>query len=132
MKLSADYLKAKRAAEAAMPVLSRIVKDEAKVRDTKFAPSAEENNARFKKVMDTFPGSKGTPEKTFKTLRSVTIEGTFPELKGRFSTPTGRGQATNVRAAGANAMRDLLKQVKGKKFTHATATVSFGTVQVEE
>ena len=75
---------------------------------------------------------KGNPEKTFKTLRSVTIEGTFPELKGRFSTPTGRGQATNVRAAGANAMRDLLKQVKGKKFTHATATVSFGTVQVSE
>lgn len=72
------------------------------------------------------------PKKTTKALRSVTIEGTFPELKGRFSTPTGRGQATNVRAAGANAMRDLLKQVKGKKFTHATATVSFGTVQVEE
>jgi hypothetical protein len=49
----------------------------------------------------------------------------FPELKGRFSTPTGRGHATNVRAARANAMRDLLKQVKGKKFRNATATISF-------
>jgi hypothetical protein len=50
---------------------------------------------------------------------------TLPELKGRFSTPTGRGHATNVRAANANAMRDLLKQVKGKKFRNATATISF-------
>ena len=58
-------------------------------------------------------------------LKAVNIEATFPELKGRFSTPTGRGHATNVRAARANAMRDLLKQVKGKKFRSATATISF-------
>lgn len=58
-------------------------------------------------------------------LKTVNIEATFPELKGRFSTPTGRGHATNVRAARANAMRDLLKQVKGKKFRNATATISF-------
>ena len=100
----------------------------------KLSKDYEKLKAEFERSSPTpeAPGSKGNPEKTFKTLRSVTIEGTFPELKGRFSTPTGRGQATNVRAAGANAMRDLLKQVKGKKFTHATATVSFGTVQVEE
>jgi hypothetical protein len=67
-----------------------------------------------------------------KTLKSVTIEAVFPELRGRFAMPDGRGQASNLRAAGANAMRDLLKQVKGKKFTHATATLSFDTVQVEE
>jgi hypothetical protein len=58
-------------------------------------------------------------------LKAVNIEATFPELKGRFSTPTGRGHATNVRAARANAMLDLLKQVKGKKFRNATATISF-------
>jgi hypothetical protein len=58
-------------------------------------------------------------------LKAVNIEATFPELKGRFSTPTGRGHAPNVRAARANAMRDLLKQVKGKKFRNATATISF-------
>src|SRR5580693_2307464 len=44
-------------------------------------------------------------------LKAVNIEATFPELKGRFSTPTGRGHATNVSAARANAMHDLLKQV---------------------
>jgi hypothetical protein len=58
-------------------------------------------------------------------LKAVNIEATFPELKGRFSTPTGRGHTTNVRAVRANAMRDLLKQVKGKKFRNATATISF-------
>jgi hypothetical protein len=57
-------------------------------------------------------------------LKAVNIEATFPELKGRFSAPTGRGHATNVRAARANAMQDLLKQVKGKKFGNATATIS--------
>ena len=65
-----------------------------------------------------------------KPLKSVTIEAVFPELKGIYSMPTGRGQASNVRAAGANAMRDLLKQpgLKGKRFRKASATISFETV----
>jgi hypothetical protein len=66
-----------------------------------------------------------------KTLKTVTIEAMFPELLGTFSVPTGRGQASNVRAAGANAIRDLLNQVRGKKFKIATATIRVGTVQVE-
>ena len=37
-----------------------------------------------------------------------------------------------MRAAGANAMRDLLKQVKGKRFTTAHATIRFGTVGDEQ
>ena len=69
--------------------------------------------------------------KKMKTLKTVTIEAMFPELLGTFSVPRGRGQASNVRAAGANAIRDLLNQVKGKKFKIATATIRFGTVQVE-
>ncbi len=34
-----------------------------------------------------------TPNKHMKILKYVTIEATFPELKGRFFTPTGRAQA---------------------------------------
>lgn len=105
MKLSADYLKAKRAAEAAMPV-----KDEAKVQDEHPA---------------THP---------MKILKSVTIEASFPELKTGRMYQTGRGRGSNFKAAAANAMRDLLKQqgLKAQRFTLCKATISFGTVQVEE
>lgn len=98
----------------------------------KLSKDYEKLKAEFYRSSPTSVGNKGNPEKTFKTLRSVTIEATIPQLKGKFATPTGRGRATNLRAAGANAMRDLLNQVKGKKFTSAAATISFGTVQVEE
>ncbi len=63
-------------------------------------------------------------------IKVVTIEATFPDLRGKLATPTGRGEAATVKAAAAAAMRDLLSQVKGKKFTLFTATVSIGTKAV--
>ena len=68
----------------------------------------------------------GVPRK----VKVVSIEATFPDLRGKLATPTGRGEASTVKAAAANAMRDLLSQVKGKKFTLFTATVSIGTKAV--
>ena len=68
------------------------------------------------------------------TLKTVTIEGTFPEVKTGRMYQTGRGRGTNIKAAAANAMRDLLKQpgLKAQRFTACKATISFGTVTVEE
>ena len=69
-----------------------------------------------------------------KTLKSVTIEAEFGELKMVRMYQVGRGRATNIKAAAANAMRDLLKQpgLKAQRFTACKATISFGTVTVEE
>jgi len=69
-----------------------------------------------------------------KTLKSVTIEAEFGELKIARMHQVGRGRATNIKAAAANAMRDLLKQpgLKAQRFTACKATISFGTVTVEE
>jgi hypothetical protein len=99
MKLSAEYLKAKKAAETALPV-----------------------------------PDKRNPAKTFKTLKSVTIEATFPELKTGVMYQNGRGRGSSNRVAAANAIKNLLKQpgLKAKRFSTIKATISFGTVQVEE
>ncbi len=66
-----------------------------------------------------------------KTVKVVTIDAQFPEIKGG-NTAIGHGEATNVRAAGANAFRDLMKQprIKGKRITYFSATISIGTKSV--
>jgi hypothetical protein len=65
-----------------------------------------------------------------KTLKSVTIEGSFPELKGARMYQSGRGKGSNIKAAAAAAMRDLLKSkgLKAQRFTVCKATISFGTI----
>jgi hypothetical protein len=68
-----------------------------------------------------------------KTLRAVTIEARFTELKAHEMYQQGRGRGSSVRSAFAAASRDLFKkpQLKGKRFTVFTATVSIGIVPVE-
>ena len=69
-----------------------------------------------------------------KQLKHVTIEAAFPELKGGRMYQIGRGRGSNNRAAASNAVRDLLKQpgLKAQRFTACKATISFGTVTVED
>lgn len=69
-----------------------------------------------------------------KTLKSVTIEAEFPELRGGKAYQVGRGRGSNLRVAAANAVRDLMKQpgLRAQRFTACRARLSFGTVTVEE
>ena len=69
-----------------------------------------------------------------KTLKVVTLEGTFPEMLLKNMYQTGRGQGTNLRVAAANAIRDLLKQpaLRGRHLSAAKITMSIGTVDVHE
>ena len=68
--------------------------------------------------------------KPMKTLKSVTIEAEFGELKGGRTHQVGRGKGSNFKAAAAAAMRDLLKQkgLKAQRFTTCKAVISFGTI----
>lgn len=69
-----------------------------------------------------------------KSIRVVTLECLFPELKGPAMYQAGRGEGSSVRSAFAAAGRDLFKQkkLKAKRFTMFKATVSIGTRQAEE
>ncbi len=69
-----------------------------------------------------------------KTLKVVTLEGRFPELLVKNMYQQGRGQGTNLRAAAANAMRDLMKKpgLRGRRLSAAIITMSIGTVDVLE
>jgi hypothetical protein len=66
-----------------------------------------------------------------KTIRVITLECTFPELKTGAMFQTSRGEGSTVRAAFAAAGRDLFKQkkLKAKRFTMFNATVSIGTLR---
>ena len=66
-------------------------------------------------------------------MKVVTLECTFPELKGARYSQQGRGRGSNVKAAFAAAGRDLFKQpgLKAKRFTMFTAKFSVGTVPDE-
>jgi hypothetical protein len=57
-------------------------------------------------------------------MKIVTVDAMFPELKGQFIYKTGRGRAGSPRAAIAAAFRDLLTQVKGKRFHSIKATIT--------
>jgi len=69
-----------------------------------------------------------------KQLKSCIIEAEFPELKGGKVFQVGRGRGTNNKAAAGAAIRNLLKQkgLKAQRYTTCKATISFGTVTVEE
>jgi hypothetical protein len=69
-----------------------------------------------------------------KVLKVVTIDAQFPELKGGAVNQMGRGEGGSVKAAMANAVRDLLKQPKlrKKRFTTFTAIVSIGQKLVDK
>ena len=66
-------------------------------------------------------------------MRVVTISCLFPELKGGKCNQQGRGRGSNWGAAFGMAGRDLMKQkgLKAQRFSTATATISFATVQEE-
>ncbi len=66
-------------------------------------------------------------------MKAVTIEATFPELKGGRYSQQGRGRGTTLQAALGAATRDLLKQkgLRNQRFTNFTATVSIGTITEE-
>lgn len=63
-----------------------------------------------------------------KTVKVVTIDALFPELKGGACNQRGRGTGSSVKAAGARAFSDLLRQPKlrRKRFSKFTAVVSVG------
>jgi len=70
-------------------------------------------------------------------MKLVTVEATFPELKGGFAQRTGRGRGTSARIAIARAFADVLKQNKKKQFHSIRATITVITeapkdVPVEE
>jgi hypothetical protein len=69
-----------------------------------------------------------------KTIKVVTIDAQFPELKGGACNQRGRGTGSSVRAAGARAISDLLRQPKlrRKRFSKFTAVVSVGQQAVIE
>lgn len=69
-----------------------------------------------------------------KTIKVVTIDAQFPELKGGACNQRGRGTGTSVKAAGARAFSDLLRQPKlrRKRFSTFTAIVSVGKQAVIE
>ena len=68
-----------------------------------------------------------------KTLKSVTLEGKFPELLLKHMYQQGRGTGTTLKAAFAAAGRDLFSQkgLKSRRIHAFTLTVSVGDVQVE-
>jgi len=69
-----------------------------------------------------------------KTLKSVTLEGTFMELPAAHAYQQGRGTGTTLKAAFAAAGRDLFKQkwLRGRRISAFKLTVSVGNVQVED
>lgn len=64
-------------------------------------------------------------------MKAVTVEGTFPELKGGFIYKTGRGRGSSTKVAIARAFGDLLKQVKKKQIHSIHATLTIIEVQPE-
>jgi len=66
-------------------------------------------------------------------LKVVTVQATFPELKGGSCHQNGRGSGSSVKVAMARAFANLLKQPKlrRKQFTTLTAVISVGTIKVD-
>jgi len=130
MKLSKEYLKLRDAR------LDELTQDRVCTVTGKLVPVTplpEEYKKKLAKAVRYVNKASVKPVGT-KTLKSCTIEAEFAELKMPRMHQVGRGRATNLKAAAANAMRDLLKQpgLKAQRFTLCKATISFGTVTVEE
>lgn len=64
----------------------------------------------------------GAPPKPVK-LKSVTVQAFFPELKGN-PNRVGHGKASNWTAATSRALKDIQKQIKGKRIHSAQLTIS--------
>jgi hypothetical protein len=64
-----------------------------------------------------------------KSVKVVTLEGTFPELVVKHVYQQGRGTGSNIRAAAAAAIRDLMSKpgLKARRITSAKLTMSIGT-----
>lgn len=69
-----------------------------------------------------------------KTLKVVTIDAQFPELKGGTCNQRGRGTGSSIKTAGARAISDLLQQptLRRKRFSTFTAIVSIGQQAVRQ
>lgn len=69
-----------------------------------------------------------------KTVKVVTLAGTFPELPAARAYVEGRGEGSNIRVAAANAIKNLLKHpsLKGRRVTAAKLTMAVGFKIVEE
>jgi len=57
-------------------------------------------------------------------MKIAFVEAFFPELKGKYIYRTGRGEASNNKAAISRAMGDLFKGVKGKRFSCIKCTIT--------
>jgi hypothetical protein len=68
-----------------------------------------------------------------KTLKVVTIEGTFPELPAARAYVQGRGEGGSVRIAASRAIVALFKNkaLKARRITAAKLVLSVGTRDVE-
>lgn len=69
-----------------------------------------------------------------KTIKVVTVTGTFPELPASKACQDGRGEGSNIRVAAANAIKDLLKKpaLRGRHIKAARLTMAFGFKVVED
>jgi hypothetical protein len=56
-------------------------------------------------------------------MKLATVEAFMPELRGNCYR-TGRGRASNPKAAISRAIGDVLKQVRGKRWQTIKATIS--------
>ena len=119
MELSKEYLAMKAAAKLTKPIKTTI--GEFADRDPKQGAAIDHSIATGAPL---FASSQS------KTLKSVTIEAEFGELKGGRTYQVGRGKGSNFKAAAAAAIRDLLKQkgLKAQRFTTCKAAISFGTI----
>jgi hypothetical protein len=61
-------------------------------------------------------------------MKRAIAECFFPELKGPSIYKTGRGEASNAKAAISRAMGHALKQVKGKRWSTVKVTFSVSDV----
>lgn len=61
-------------------------------------------------------------------MKRVIVEAFFPEVKGN-PYRTGRGEATNVKAAISRAFGEALKQVRGKRITTIKAMLTIISIE---
>jgi hypothetical protein len=57
-------------------------------------------------------------------MKLATIEGFWPELRGKHIYATGRGRGSTAKAAISRAIADILKAQRGKRWTSFKATIT--------
>ena len=65
-------------------------------------------------------------------MKRAIAECFFPELKGPSIYKTGRGEASNAKAAISRAMGHALKQVKGKRWQTVKVTLTVVDITPED